>query len=407
MKILHIYDGHEQVRPGEGSVPSTVYHLVQHTARLGHEVTVLERRWEGTKSKEIVDGIEFDRLNLKISSNVSNSEIVYEQMKKPQLFLKFFFDRLIFALKANRYLKKTNFDVIHVHLPFSANIIVHLSPHLKGKFFYTAHIGEEKKRLNPDRTSPFLLRAFSPDWHLIKRISKTIILNQPLKETLVNKGIPSDKLEVIPLGIDVDEYTADLAAIQKIREKFELHGMVVLFSGTITPRKGVEYLLQAAEYLKKEDILFIIVGNLNLDKEYAQLMITIAKEKNLKVKFVGYIPYDDLKALFLSCDLFVLPSVEEGDPVSLKEALACGKPLIGSDVGGITMQIIDSWNGFLVKPRDAETIAKRIRFLFNQPEERKRMGFNSKLYANEKFNWESIVKKYIKLYMDSIHEISV
>ncbi len=68
------------------------------------------------------------------------------------------------------------------------------------------------------------------------------------------------------------------------------------------------------------------------------------------VKLTGLIPYDDLRKLYAACDIFVLPSFGEGDSISLKEALASGKPLIGTNVGGILAQIKDGWNGFLVEP---------------------------------------------------------
>ncbi|MCX7999169.1 MAG: glycosyltransferase family 4 protein, partial [Leptospiraceae bacterium] len=133
-----------------------------------------------------------------------------------------------------------------------------------------------------------------------------------------------------------------------------------MFAGTVTPRKGVEYLIKAGEILKDEKILFLIVGNLNLDKEYAKRVIEYAKKKNVNAKFTGFIPYEDLKALYSACDIFVLPSLEEGFGVVLTEALASGKPLIGSNVGGIPMQIRDGWNGFLVEPANEKQLAEKI-----------------------------------------------
>ena len=83
MKILHVYDGHERVFPGEGSVPIVVYHLAKYTAKKGHEVIVLERRWAGTNYEEEIDRIKFIRFDLSICSNISNKEVVYDQIRKP------------------------------------------------------------------------------------------------------------------------------------------------------------------------------------------------------------------------------------------------------------------------------------------------------------------------------------
>jgi len=92
MKVIHVYDGHERVYPGEGSVPSVVYQLARATAELGHDLTVLERRWEGTDYEEEINGIKFVRFDLNICSNVSNEEIVYEQIRSPKGVLRLISD---------------------------------------------------------------------------------------------------------------------------------------------------------------------------------------------------------------------------------------------------------------------------------------------------------------------------
>jgi len=129
-------------------------------------------------------------------------------------------------------------------------------------------------------------------------------------------------------------------------------------------------------------------------------LINYVKKNNLEknIKFTGFIPYDDLRALYSACDIFVLPSFEEGDPIALKEALASGKPLIGSRVGGIPIQIRDSWNGFLVEPGNEKQLAEKIKYLIENEEERERMGKNSKRLAEEEFDWGKIAERYLEVY---------
>jgi len=101
--------------------------------------------------------------------------------------------------------------------------------------------------------------------------------------------------------------------------------MTPMFAGGVTPRKGVEYLIKCKD--KKEDVLFVIVGDINLDKEYARRVEEYANKNRLRVKFTGFVPRDDLKALYSACDIFVLPSLEEGFRMSLTEAMAFRKAL--------------------------------------------------------------------------------
>jgi len=216
---------------------------------------------------------------------------------------------------------------------------------------------------------------------------------------LLERGIPEEKLEVIPNGVNAEEFNVSEKEIESVRKKYGLEEIVVMFAGTVTPRKGVLQLIRAAEILKYgKDALFLIVGNLNLDREYVQKVMEYAKSRGVNVKFTGFVPYDDLKALYSACDIFVLPSFEEGQGVVLLEAMASGKPLIGSKVGGIPMQIRDGWNGFLCEPGNEKQLAEKIRYLIEHQEERERMGKNSRKLAEEEFDWRKIAEKYLEVY---------
>ena len=175
-----------------------------------------------------------------------------------------------------------------------------------------------------------------------------------------------------------------------------------MFAGTITPRKGVDRLVKAAEMVLRDhkDVTFLLVGNLKLDEEFVNRVVKYVKDKGLNrnIRFTGFVPYEDLKALYSACDIFVLPSFGEGDPIALKEALASGKPLVGSNVGGIPMQIRDGWNGFLVEPGNERQLAEKIRYLIENEEERERMGKNSRKLAEEEFSWEKITDRYVEVY---------
>ena len=402
MRIIHVYDGHERVFPGEGSVPTVVYYIAKYTAKKGYDVTVLERKWVGTDYEEGIDGIKFVRFDLNICSNVSNKEVVYDLVRKPSGVLRFVLDRTVFALKANKYLKQNDFDVIHVHLPFAANILINVNRRLREKMVYTAHIGEEKKRFALDSSAPSVLKLFSPDLYLMKRIKKSVVLNEPLKEKLINKGIEEEKLEVVPNGIDVDEFNLSKEEVERVKRKYELNDdkVVVMFSGSITPRKGVIHLVKAVEMIDDDKILLLIVGSPNVDREYAKMVVDYVKKKNINAKFTGFVPYEDLKALYSACDIFVLPSFEEGHGIVLTEALASGKPLIGSNVGGIPMQIRDGWNGFLVEPGNERQLVEKIKYLIENEEERKIMGKNSRRLAEEVFDWKKIAENYLKVYKE-------
>ena len=397
MRVLHIFDDYgipgERAFPGKGSVSSIVYYLARYIIEKGYDVTILERDHGKRPRTEYIDGIKYVRIGAdKLPA------APYELIKSPTGLAKLLRDGFDVANKINKFLKEEDFDVIHVHFPFASSILVNVNRKLREKMVYTAHIGEEKKRFALDSSSPLLLKFFSPDLYLMKRVRKSIVLNEPLKDELVVKGIKEKKLEVIPNGVNVDDFNLSEEEVKRVKEKYKLNETTVMFAGTITPRKGVEYLLKAAEILKEEAALFLIVGNTSLDREYAEKVMEYAKKKEVKAEFTGFVPYEDLKALYSACDVFILPSFEEGDPIALKDALAAGKPLIGTKIGGILAQLKDSWNGFLVEPANERRLAEKIKFLVENKEERARMGKNSRKLAEEEFDWKIISEKYLEVY---------
>jgi glycosyltransferase involved in cell wall biosynthesis len=396
MRILHVFDDYgtpgERALAGQGSVSTVVYYLAKYASKR-HEVTILERDHGVMPREEIIDGIRYFRIDAgKLSA------APYRLISSFGGLVTLFKDALAVARKINRFVLKEEFDVVHFHFPFASSILVSFNRELRRMSIYTAHADEYRLGLSKFLKPPLPVRIFSPDLYLMKRVRKSVVLNEPLKRKLIEKGIPEEKLEVIPNGVNVEDFELSKEEVERVRKKYGLKGIVVMFAGTVTPRKGVFELIRAAEILNNRDVLFLIVGNLNLDREYAQEVMEYARIKGINANFTGFVPYEDLKALYSACDVFVLSSFEEGHGIALTEAMASGKPLIGSNVGGIPMQIKDGWNGFLVEPGNEKQLAEKIGYLIENEEERAMMGKNSRKLAKEEFDWEKIAERYLKIY---------
>jgi len=406
MKILQIFDCYgipnARALPGgeNGSVASVVYYLSKHLVLKGYDVTILERDLGGKLSREeYIDGIRYCRIPAK-----SLPAHPYRLIRSLSGLTCLLTDSYIIAKKIEKFIEHNDFDIIHFHFPFAASVLVSLNKKIREKIVYTAHVGEESKRFGFTSDNLLPLRIFQPDIYLMKRTKKSIILNENLKYKLIKKGLKEERIEVIPNGIDINEFNSLKIDEDIVREKFKLNDKVLLlFVGKIIPRKGVKVLLEAVKLIVKSghnDFVLFLVGDTSLDTEFYNRMVSYVKSNGLEkfIKFMGFVSYNDLKALYYICDIFVFPSFEEGDPIALKEALASGKPLIGSNVGGIPMQIRDGWNGFLVEPGNEKQLAEKIMYLIDNEEERKRMGKNSKRLAEDKFDWNKIAEKYIKVY---------
>ena len=407
MKIVHVYDGHERVFPGHGSSPYIVYNIAKYTAAKGHDVTILERRWKGLDYKEEIEGIKFERMDLHFCSSVSLKEPPQELITSPIGLLRFVLSRTEFAFKALRYLKKNGFDVILVHLPFAAVVLVTLSRKLREKMIYGEFIGEAKKRLKlgSSKEIPLLFKFFSPDLYLMKRVRKVVLQNERVLSELVLSGkIESEKGTVILIGVDTSVFNPNINA-GNIKERYGLNDKtIVLFVSTFIPRKGVEYLVRAANIVVNQlgykDVVFLLKGRVP-EKEYLKVIYKLIEkyklEENVKI-ITGFLPFEDVKRLYIASDIYVLPSLEEGSATSLLEPLACGKPLVGTDVGGIAPIIKNGWNGFLVEPANEEQLADKIKYLLDYSEGRERMGKNSRKLAEGELDWRKIAEKYLKVY---------
>ena len=407
MKIVHVYDGHERVFIGEGSTPYIVYNIAKYTAGMGHDVTILERKWVGLDYREEIEGVKFERIDLHFCSSISRKEPPQELIKSPIGLLRFILDRNVFAFKALRYLKKNNFDVVLVHLPFAAIILVTLGRKLREKMIYGEFIGETKKRLKlgSSKEIPLLFKFFSPDLYLMKRVRKVVMQNERVLSELVLSGkIESEKVTAISLGVETSVFNPNINA-GNIKERYGLSDKtIVLFVSTFIPRKGVEYLVGAANIVVNQlgykDVLFLLKGRVP-EKEYFKMIHKLIKEYRLEENIrimLEYIPNEELKRLYVASDIYVLPSLEEPCPTSLLEPLACGKPLVGTDVGGIVTMIKDGWNGFLVEPANEKELAKKIKYLVDHPEKWDEMGKNSRRLAEEEFDWRKIAEKYLEVY---------
>lgn len=386
MRILHLYDGHERVYGGRGSVPNVVWNVARETAAAGHDVTVIERQWDGMAPTARHDDVSFERIPLGTGSTEPWGDVPYEMVKSPVGVTKLAIDRCNFAFKSVRRLREREFDVLHVHLPFAANVLLTIAPSLRRSTVYTAHLGELRLGLvgedprsrqtlehddsPPDAnrpgglTVPTIVSMVSPDRYLVKRAAKTTVLNPRIKHAFRDWGIPETDLAVIPNGVDVERFEAvDDSRVEDAREQYGLSdGPVVLFVGTIMPRKGVLDLVRALELVRETlDVppQVILAGEPGVDESYADDVRERIVQSGLDpfVSMPGFVPEADLPALYALADVYVMPSREEGFGMTAIEALAAGTPVIATRVGGVPQVIESRRHGQLIDPGDVDGLA--------------------------------------------------
>ncbi len=208
---------------------------------------------------------------------------------------------------------------------------------------------------------------------------------------------PDEKFAVIHSGIDLSRFRPDPARKAEIRSALEIpsESIVVATVGRLTAVKGQDTLIRAiAECLRQGEKVFLLIlgeGELRSDLEALSAELGIAEA----VRFLGWRP--DVASVIDACDIFCLPSLNEGMGKAIVEAMAMGKPVIASDVGGIPDLVIPGENGILVPPGDSNALAKAILNLRDHPEMSVKMGKQGRGKAL-RYGVESMLNKIDGLY---------
>jgi glycosyltransferase involved in cell wall biosynthesis len=314
--------------------------------------------------------------------------------------------RLFYGLSGNSYSKyvtqfaKKNIeipDIIHAHHVYMDGYgMIRLSREWEVPLVMVEHGAILKEILNWKNMRNKILKTLDSADHIM------CVSNDLLSIALKN-GIDENKLSLVPIGVDIDLFKK--GSTNAIKEEFKIKNStkIVLFVGQLIPRKGLNYLIDAIpEVLSKDkEILFVFAGT-GYQREKLEL---ICEQKGIKnnILFTGGIDLTQLIKWYSIADIFVLPSLSEGRPTVIYEAMACEVPIIATDVGGVSEQVMDGYNGFVVPPINSKILADKITFLFENEEIRIAMGINSRKRLIENgWTWKNHAKKVIGVYKNVI-----
>ena len=232
----------------------------------------------------------------------------------------------------------------------------------------------------------------------IKRACRVIALTSVEAESLVRLGVPSDRIRIIPNGVDLKEF-AGLPPRRPNGDTTEL-----LFVGRCYPRqKGLEYLVKALPFLRsRESIRLTIVGE---DWGGVPMLRSLATALGVErqIVFKGALPRDEVIQAYASADIFVLPSLFEPFGIVLLEAMAAGLPVVASSVGGIVDVVADGKTGLLIPPAKPSALAAGLEQLISDASLRARMAEEARRRVSA-YSWDLIVPRIVEVYRESIAE---
>lgn len=227
----------------------------------------------------------------------------------------------------------------------------------------------------------------------LKKSTTVIARSNQLKKEAIELGAKENKVHVIPGGVDLSKFKPRDKRVA--RAKLHLPDeFVILFVGNLIKLKGVDRLIKVSARLSRDfDFHFLIVGD---GPERANLE-RLAKDLGLKnIVFIGIIPHDDVPFYMAASDILILPSETEGLPGCVQEAMACGIPVVASNVGGLPDLITNGVTGYLANGE--VEMEGYLRQMMSSPELVSLMGTNALDFARQSLSLDKVVEQVEKLY---------
>ena len=195
------------------------------------------------------------------------------------------------------------------------------------------------------------------------------------------------KFREVPFGVDIDRFKIEDSRFKKLDKSLKN----ILFVGGLDKAhyfKGVDTLLKALPVLHVTCCMLHIVGDGDLRSEYERTAERLGIAD--KVNFVGMAADDDLPKHYRQCDVFVLPSINRGEAFGmvLLEAMACGKPVVASDLPGVRSVFENGKQGLLAEPGNAADLAEKIKIILSDDDLAKKMGEEGRKLIEEKYTWK-------------------
>lgn len=371
------------------------------------EVSVLAPHQKGLSLRERIDGIYVYRFRYaparyeRLAYGGRMHEMVMKGIFNKLLFVNFI---VSFVLNALALTKREKIELIHAHWWIPSGVVALVVSRILGRPYVVTSHG----------TDVFILRKFQflkPVARIIfKRASLITAVSNSIKSILVNEvGVSPHKIRVFPMPCDLSLFYPVFEESHRGRMacgQVQSGVKAVLSVGRLVEQKGFEYLVDAVKILKERGLSLnlTIIGEGPEEKSLRDRIGKLGLSEAIEI--IPYQPKAKLNDFYNLCDVFVLPSItdskgeQEGLGLVLLEAMACKKPVIGTNSGGIPDIVKDLETGLLVPEKDSEALADAIEKLLKDKELANRLAENGYKFVLENFTPSKTAKKTIGAYKE-------
>ncbi|HEY6367715.1 MAG TPA: glycosyltransferase family 4 protein [Candidatus Binatia bacterium] len=277
--------------------------------------------------------------------------------------------------RLRRLIRDERYDIVHLHTKRAHALSLWLSRgSVTPKYVVTRRMDY------PEANSWYTRYLYN------RKVDGVVAISRKISTLLIEAGVERERIRLIHSGIDPRPFEAAV----NLRDVHP-EGVKVGMAAVLEERKGHRFLLEAARRLKVQgcQIQYCIAGEGSLKKSLEEIVTRLGLKD--EVQFLGFV--SDIPAFLSQVDILVLPSLFEGLGVSVLEAMAAGKAVIASRVGGLVELVHDTVTGLLVAPRDVEGLANAIAKLAGDRTLRREMGRKGKERLQANFTVEQMAKQ--------------
>lgn len=367
--------------PHVGGMEYYVERLSEELAARGHDVTVFTSSNNGKQETYTKNKVKIK--TLKIMTKIYNNPI------SPTLF--------------TQLLTEEKPDIINTHqYPiFYSDLAAFASLTRRIPLMVHIHVISDAKSSVSGLTSDIYYSTLG--LRTLTLADVVVVPSNVYRTKLSKMYVNPNKLQVVYYGIDIKKFNNNSSS-DSFKAKYCLKNSIVILSvGRLNYQKGLRFLIKAMSILKKStpNIKLVIVG----EGEELPILKRLVHSLGIaeSVVFTGALNQTEIKSAYSSCDIFVLPSLFESFGISLIEAQASGKPVIGTKAGGAPEALLNGETGYLVEPGNSFALAEKIAHILSNHSKAIQMGIKGKKFVEQRFSIKNSVTKIEEIYEKIIH----
>jgi glycosyltransferase involved in cell wall biosynthesis len=386
VRILMVTRGVLPIAAGCGGAELMSYNLARTMALRGEQVTLLTEIDDECFAP--VEGLEVIRVATRFQRLTRRLPRSF-----PSWLLQHLAGNVAVARRARAVLRRREFDVVHTNGGLSTILIARQAG--TPPIVYTEH-----------DASPWLCRYRKLHERFVRKLVYRLVNVRAFRaadrivpvfsdlavEMTDRWRVDPGSITAIPTGTDIDLFNPAGAGISLL-EEFDIE-RYCLFVGSLEARKSPDALLEAVAAIDGLPCVFVGGGPDRKKLEHRAAELGVAD----RVFFTGVLAPSELGRVYAEADVFVLPSISEGMPLVLLEAMACGVAVLATRLSGVA-SLVDDWEtGILVKPGETGELVMGLRMLERDPEFRHSLGENGRLKVLEQFPWPVVAARYLRTY---------